>query len=102
LNKKPAGKGRGVAGSSRQHQYNPEEPKATYEVPKLTPYQITAKVVFDDPDPHVELQERGWSWSFLADWLMGLQLEPVKFPPKKPQWMSCFEVSMGHRGELKK
>ena len=105
LNDKPAGKGGAGqgAGSSRQHHYNPQQPKATYEVPNLIPYTPPQpKVTFDRPDEHVELQEKGWGWSFLPNWLMEFLSEKVKKPPQIPQWMSCFEVSMGHRGELRK
>jgi hypothetical protein len=58
------------------------------------------RVTYDVPDAHVELQAGGFS--FFPDWLMNFLSEEVKVPPKKHQWMSCFEVSMGHRGELRK
>jgi hypothetical protein len=102
LNDEPAGQGGAgqVAGSSRQHHYNPQQPKATYEVPKLIPYTPPPpKVIYDRVDAHVELQAGGF---FFPDWLMDFFREEVKVPPKKHQWMSCFEVSMGHRGELRK
>jgi hypothetical protein len=111
LNDKPGGSGQaaGGASSSRQHHYNPQQPKATYEVPKLLPYDPPPpRLIYDIPDSHVEMQtDKLPTQAFrfaLSGWLTFLFAGPVevKLRPHEENWLRCHEVSWGggHDGDL--
>jgi hypothetical protein len=93
----PAGQaGQEAGSSSRQHHYNPQQPKATYEVPKLLPWDNPPPLVIYDPPVESQpsdLPSQAFRFA-LSGWLTFIFASGVKYTFRS-QWLACHEVPGG-------